>query len=167
MYQILEFNQFTRRHTRRHTQQCDYERLNTLDARRRAILSSFCGNDYIGHLFMFTIGQKPAEGRRGRALTAMSKYVELADDTARLGYLQQLELDNRWSDTDKQPATGFTKEFLRCLRTVYHYPVYKLTFPTSRYEHACPSHSHTLSLTHCLTLSHCLTLTHRGETCRQ
>ena len=67
--------------------QSDYDVLNELNTRQRAILSVFCGNDYIGHLYMFTIGQKDAEGRRGRAFKAAVQYSSLTDPQARLQYL--------------------------------------------------------------------------------
>ena len=92
------------------------------------MLSVFCGNDYIGHLQRFTIGQKAVEGRRGKAYNAMKHYSSLQEPQARLQYLQSLERENRWSDGDSAPAQGFTTQFCRTLGIVYHYPVYHLTF---------------------------------------
>jgi len=77
---------------------------------------------------MFTIGQKPMDGRTGRAWTAMTKFAELSDDQSRREFLDGLQEDNRWSNGTASPAAGFTQMFFRSFNTIYHYPVYKITF---------------------------------------
>ena len=116
--------------------QCDYEKLNGLDAKQRALLSTFCGNDYTKHLYMFTLGQKPADGRRGRAYRAMEDYCRLTDARERQSFLTNLEQQNRWSDGEAPPAVGFVANFTRTLSIVYHYPVYAIKL--DRYvSHLC------------------------------
>jgi len=110
-----------------HTQ-CDYDELNGLNRRQRAILSVFCGNDYAGHLHKFTLGQKPSAGRRGRAFKAMRHYTSLTQPQERRAYLESLEKDNRWSDGQTAPAVGFLTKFCQALGVMYHYPVYEIVF---------------------------------------
>ena len=66
------------------------------DRKKRAILSCFCGNDYTGHLFAFTIGAKDKNGRRGRAYTAMRRYCDCRTDEHRARFLQKLQTENRY-----------------------------------------------------------------------
>ena len=106
--------------------QCDYEKLSGMDYRKRAVLSTFCGNDYTNHLFMFTLGQKPADGRRGRAFRAMEDYCKLTNVDECRKFLFGLEQQNRWSDGEAPPAVGFSSKFSRALCVVYHYPVYAI-----------------------------------------
>lgn len=75
---------------------------------------------------MFTLGNKSADGRRGRAFRAMEDYCRLEDTNERQKFLLDLQQLNRWSDGEAPPAVGFANNFARALRTVYHYPVYAI-----------------------------------------
>ena len=108
--------------------QTDYDCLNSLSVKERAVLSAMCGNDYTGHLFAFTIGHKSTTGRRGRAFTAMKNYCRLESAGDRMHFLTSLERDNRWSNGDAPLAENFVKKFCKALATVYHYPVYRHVF---------------------------------------
>ena len=108
--------------------QCDYDELNCLSRRQKAVLSVFCGNDYVNHLHSFTLGQKPSVGRRGRAFEAMRHYTSTAVPLERRSYLESLGRDNRWSNGDSTPAVDFIVKFCNALGVVYHYPVYQIVF---------------------------------------
>ena len=71
-----------------------YENLNKfVDLRRRAILSCFCGNDYMDHLYKFSVGTKP--NTHGLTHKVMKKYAVLKSDSARDGFLSKLERNRR------------------------------------------------------------------------
>ena len=117
-------------HTPKHHthSQCDYDELNALNRRQKAVLSVLCGNDYVNHLQSFTLGQKPSAGKRGRAFKAMRHYTSLEESNERRAYMESLERDNRWSDGESAPAIDFLVKFCRALGVVYHYPVYQIVF---------------------------------------
>ena len=76
--------------------QTDYVKLDKfMDRRRRAVLTCFCGNDYVNHLYAFNVGNKPETGRRGLAFIAMKKHCQIMDPGERKSYLKRLETDNR------------------------------------------------------------------------
>ena len=111
-----------------------------------------CGNDYTGHLSMFTIGRKTGD-RRGRAFFYMKRYCQLTTPASRLQLLHELERDNKWSDGVAPPAENYVQLFCRALATVMHYPVYRMVFST---RYLPVTHTHTLTHTH----SHALTDSH-------